>query len=1005
MADKSTKPSGLKISRNGNKFTCEWSIPSAKYGDGQQFKATTVSKEEISKTATKKVVTIDLSQRYPASGGKKLTSFHFLVRGKTSKRTYSDWSEKEHVINVPSKPSVTAELTATNQSKFSWTVANTDKTTWRPFYRVSVYTALVEDMTYEASAIKSGDWTLITNQSTIGGATITKSGYKSSVTGFAESGYVTITESSSVISGGNFTRAVKIVAQGCAGDSVAYSTHVYGASNQAEMKDSSVSETSGGYDIRLDWNTDYDASTPIDETTIQYTIATPENDMSCPAGASWTDARTIQDTAGGESVHIQIDTRLSTDQCLYTRINTKHDSNVTYGAAELQMIGKLKSPTGLTVSTSQSTSTATITATNASSVDDTVLEVIYRKNGSDAILGLITGSPNYVTVVCPAWGSTDLVQFGVRAVLPKSSDSYTDSDTNVTYYTIEPYMESETVWQSGTAAVAPSNISLTKADDDVLVSWQNNWPDANQIELSWSQNQYAWESTDDPDTYEIANPYITSWRISGLASGTTWFVKVRSVYDSGDGTVYSPYSATAQINLSSAPSIPTLSVSKGIVAEGEGFTAAWEYASTDGTPQSEARLYEYANSTYTEIAYTQTQEYVDVPGWSTNGTYQICVEVTSESGLTTRSGLVSITVAEPLSCSMTTSLVEETVTDDTETRTINALKALPLTVTVTGAGSNNTTSVIIKRAESYHLERPDESELDGYEGEIVYNVSQTGNGAVSVEIGDLIGSLDDGGKYTLIAVVYDDIGQTAKDSIDFEVDWTAKAYDPLGDMLMSTGDRIATITPILPSGGLATDTADIYRLSADKPVLIYKDATFGSKYVDPYPAIGVHGGYRIVYRTAEQSYRTDDGTLAFTDLYTDILDSKAIIIDFGTDSVELNYNIDLSGTWAKQFTQKNFLDGTVKGYWQEGVTRSGNASAVGIPSYETELIEGMRRLSEYTGPCHVRTPEGSSFTADVQCQESWTHDTGDKIVSFSLTITRTDNSIDGMTYSEWIGEE
>ena len=72
---KSSKPSGLKITRDGNKFICEWKIPSAKYGDGQQFKATTASSGDISKTATKKTVTIDLSARYPASGGKKLKNF------------------------------------------------------------------------------------------------------------------------------------------------------------------------------------------------------------------------------------------------------------------------------------------------------------------------------------------------------------------------------------------------------------------------------------------------------------------------------------------------------------------------------------------------------------------------------------------------------------------------------------------------------------------------------------------------------------------------------------------------------------------------------------------------------------------------------------------------------------------------------------------------------------------------------------------------------------------
>ena len=65
---KSSKPSGLKITRDGNKFICEWKIPSAKYGDGQQFKATTVSSGDISKTATKKTVTIERTTRAGQTG-------------------------------------------------------------------------------------------------------------------------------------------------------------------------------------------------------------------------------------------------------------------------------------------------------------------------------------------------------------------------------------------------------------------------------------------------------------------------------------------------------------------------------------------------------------------------------------------------------------------------------------------------------------------------------------------------------------------------------------------------------------------------------------------------------------------------------------------------------------------------------------------------------------------------------------------------------------------------
>lgn len=1000
---KSSKPTGLKITRNGNKFVCEWNPPSGGY-EKQYFKATTVDSTEISKTAKKKTVTIDLSNRHP--NGKKLTSFNFTVKGKQKNKDMSDWQDKKsHDLNPPKKPSVNKELTASNKSKFSWTVANTDNASWYPFYRVSVYTALVKNCTYAAKDAPDSVWTLITTQDTLSdGATVSKSGYSSNKSGFNASGSVTLTESSAVLATGNHTRLMKFVSQGCGGDSVAYASHVYGSAKQAQQEDAEVNDTSAGYDICVSWDTAYDKSCPIDETTVQWVMTTPNADMSCPSGLSWNDGATIKDTAGAESVHIQIDQTLADDQCLYTRINTKHDGNITYGAPMLQKVGKLKNPSIAVTSTSQANQTVTLTATQASTVTGAKLAVIYNKNGDETVVGLLSATAT-TTIKCPAWTSEDTVTFGVKAVLPKSSSSHTDD--GVTVYTVEPYMESDLVWQSGTVAVAPSGVSLSKSGDDVLVSWQNNWADASGIELSWSDNANAWESTDQPDSFEIDNPFITSWRISGLETGKTWYVKVRAISGDGNTKAYSPFSPAAEINLSSAPSIPTLALSDDIVAVGQTFTASWEFGSTDGTPQSEARIYSYASNTYTLVARVSTQEYVDLTAWATPGTYQLCVEVISASGQkSAKSSLVGITVADPVTCSMTSSLTDITITDDDETtRTVRSLTALPLTVTVTGAALTGTTSLTIARTDSFHLGRPDESELDGYDGETILDYTQTGSAQISIGIDDLIGSLDENGKYVLTATVKDNIGQSASVSEEFEVHWTDPALVPEGEMLIDAAEKVAIITPIAPDDALLTDTVDIYRLSADKPVLVYEGAEFGSDYVDPYPAIGIHGGYRLVYRTKEKSYVTADGELAFTDLQNDMLDCNKALIDFGTDRVELQYDLDLESSWSKNFEVKSFLGGSVKGYWREGVIRKGSVSAVAIPIEDTEIVEAMRRLAEYVGKCHVRTPEGSSFTADVQCKEDWKHDQAGKVVSFTLTITRVDQNVDGMTYTEYIGEE
>jgi hypothetical protein len=44
----------------------------------------------------------------------------------------------------------------------------------------------------------------------------------------------------------------------------------------------------------------------------------------------------------------------------------------------------------------------------------------------------------------------------------------------------------------------------------------------------------------------------------------------------------------------------------------------------------------------------------------------------------------------------------------------------------------------------------------------------------------------------------------------------------------------------------------------------------------------------------------------------------------------------------------------------------------------------MRDLAGFAGVAHVRTPDGSSLTADVQINEEQSYDT--KKVSYSLTI-------------------
>lgn len=1007
MANKaSKKPTGLKITRNGAKFICEWSIPAAGYGDGQWFKASQYRETRISGNKTKMSVDTDLNSRYPEAGKKKMVSFTFAVCGNTDKEkkdnlTTSKWNDKSFNMYPPKVPAIKYESQGENVARFSWTVEEATANSHFPFKKVVVQTALVKDCNYAPKNAPASIWeTYVPNNS--GEYTSTQSGYPS-----GSSGYVQITENSSTLANGNYTRLIRVMAQGCAGDSTwAYASRVYGAPNQTQVTDTTTNDTAGGYDVKVDWDTAYDRSTPIDETTMEWAIAVPNADMTPSGSPSWTSAGTIKDTQKNEAYHIGVTTRLDYDQCLYIRVNTKHDTRVTHGEAVLSKVGVLKKPSSLSVSNvDRAAQTVRIQATNESAVVGSQLAIIYRKNGAESIVGVIDGSPNYKTVKCPEWTEEDTVTFGVRAFLPRSITS--ESEEGVTTYSIDPYMVSDTEWQAGSVAVAPGGLSLTHDSKDVIAKWKNNWKDANLIELSWSENPNAWESTDAPESFEIENPFATLWRIANLGTGTTWYVKVRSIFDAGEGRTYSPYSNMASISLSSAPNIPILELSKGVVAQNEGFTASWEYNSTDGTPQSEARIYEVVDGTYEMIAHTTTEETIDLPGWEEEGPHALCVEVVSTSGCTSeKSAVVNIEVAEPVTCSMSTSLTNVTVTDDDlTTRTVRALTSLPMTVAVTGAGVGGVTSVVIIRTEPYHVERPDESEWDGYEGEEIYSVSQNGEGAITIGIDDLVGSLDDGAEYAIIASVTDPIGQKASATDEFTVIWADQALVPSGYVIMDRETLAAVVTPIAPTGTRTTDTCDIYRLSADKPVLVYKGAEFGEKYVDPFPAFGENGGYRFVYRTKDGDYTTDENVIAFYDNLNEHLRVGRAVIDFGNERVELKYDLSFDSDLKKQFTEEETLGGAIHGYWNAGVSRKGSVSATITPAEDDDIVSALRRLGEHIGHCHVRTPEGSSFPADVQESDSWDSG-GGSISTVKLTITRVDpERVDGMTYAEWAGEE
>ena len=149
---KTKAPTGLTISRNGNKFTCSWKFGDTSYDDGQRFwyrlrvNDSWQSWTEISilPNATSVVVeNVPIGRFYPNSS-KKLYGLQFCVRGK--KADYS-WSSDTYCMfstRTPQSPTVSSTLTSSNVFKATFDT-NTSDDDNVIFMRYAYQTILVED--------------------------------------------------------------------------------------------------------------------------------------------------------------------------------------------------------------------------------------------------------------------------------------------------------------------------------------------------------------------------------------------------------------------------------------------------------------------------------------------------------------------------------------------------------------------------------------------------------------------------------------------------------------------------------------------------------------------------------------------------------------------------------------------------------------------------------------------------------------------------------------------
>lgn len=1035
-------PSGLAIARNNNlSFTCSWKIADTDYAAGHQFRYryqygyagkaaawsawTTVT---VGAKVTSRVISYTTTSFFPTVK-KVMYAVQFQVRGKrknttakgvTTSYAWSAWTTATKQLYAPNIPSLSASLNSEldNRTTFTWNTTVSD-TSNQPFYNCEYQTILVK-----ASTINDGS-KLPWKSSTLGWGTANVSRNSSA----------TFTEDATALSNSSYTRWFRVRSRGAGGYNNSQGPKSYGTSYWRYAKhvyampvvptiSSAVKEGTNPIWVRAKWVANQNAAYPIDKVQVEYGIGTPDTGLAAPAGLSWTTVATYADTGGDDGSYFQI-TNPELDQLVWVRVTAIHDRKSRSSAPFKVTNGTrpfspgLKPPTNLTVTNiNTSLHRADVHVEHASSVPDSKIAIIYKETGQGNLcVAVLNHNQTDVTVQCPDWGSNT---FSFVAYEFQGSTT-TKTARGVTTYTITYNMISATVSSGGDVPMPPTNIQVAASDTDgeAIVTWDWAWTTGTTgMEISWSKNRNSWESTDQPTTFNVSDINAAKWRITGL-DASVWYFRLRQFKETGNSTSYGPYSDIYELNTTITENVeylPVLTLSTNVLPAGEEFTASWVYPLTDNSSQTyseicEATVEEVEGETvitYGEVlAHTTTEQHVNITvpeTWDTGETYFLCVRIRRENEVMTDwSAPVSISIADPVTCTITDSpFVEETEGEDEDERTYMALKEMPFSITIEGAGEGDVTSLIIERDADYHIDRPDENVFNGYEGESILSYSQNGDAEITINYEDLNGCLDDGAEYRLIAIVNDALGQVAVEEIPFEVHWTHQALIPEGTVEILSDYNVAKITPIAPTGAIQTDVCDIYRLSVDKPELVYQNATFGTSYVDLYPAIGEFGGYRLVFKTANNDYITEDNEIAWLDLDSEF-STLDHIIDFGGDSVKLRYNVDLSNSWSKDFTETRYLGGSIQGDWNPSVSRTGDISGVAVLATDQDTIESLRRLAVYAGVCHVRTRDGSSFDANVDVSENRGHEPGDLVAEFTLSITRVDSvTVAGMTYADWL---
>lgn len=562
----------------------------------------------------------------------------------------------------------------------------------------------------------------------------------------------------------------------------------------------------------------------------------------------------------------------------------------------------------------------------------------------------------------------------------------------------------------------------------LLMGWSAD--DSTGTQVAWSDNEYAWRSTSEPDTFDFTwhDPAKTidgtrysrtaELYVGDLTEGTKYYFRARRYLETDDGTEYGPWcpsDTSVSVTPTTSPESVVLNASP-FVPRGSGLSLSWTFDS-----EAEQTMWEILTGPTRTTTETVTQIIDGVPTsvtvehlWINENKPKVVASGTDASGSTVISaerlaGLIGSNTSIPLAVRVRTggdpvtseavpvevadaptivATTSETLTAQPLSLSLECSVAASVTIVATAAGGNS-------------RERPTGIEHQP-EGDAVWNVETTPSWTAVTQGGEVVGytatvtapsglEFWERGEYQITVTATDTRTLLESDevTVPFSVDYSYEPPTPTSAITVTPSDvtdsdgirTLSAVIQLASTTGMAqTDYYDLYRLTPDGAYLIASDLSHTETVTDPYAPFGNYGtrAYRVAIRTA-------NGSESWMD-YEYSLRAWMVRIDYGTSYVELPYNIQLGDQWEHDFEARRHMDGTINGYWNPGAGRVATISTDLVKRGDPEQVARVRALANFCGPCLVRTPDGCCYEADVTPNTlSMTYNDG--AIPLSLNVT------------------